>query len=79
MNRVISKDGTTLAYDRLGSGPALILVSGAFGVRRHPTTAQLAGCCRQILPSSTTTAGAGATAKTRRRMPSSVRLRILKR
>jgi len=28
MSRVISKDGTTIAYDRLGSGPAVILVGG---------------------------------------------------
>lgn len=42
MNKVTSKDGTTIAYDQLGSGPALILVTGAFGVRRHPIMAQLA-------------------------------------
>lgn len=29
MEHVTSADGTTIAYDRLGSGPALILVSGA--------------------------------------------------
>ncbi len=28
MHRVISKDGTPLAYDRLGAGPAVILVGG---------------------------------------------------
>jgi pimeloyl-ACP methyl ester carboxylesterase len=28
-----SKDGTTIAYDRLGSGPALVLVNGALSVR----------------------------------------------
>ncbi len=28
MDTVISKDGTTIAFDRLGSGPAVILVSG---------------------------------------------------
>ena len=28
METVTSKDGTTIAYDRLGSGPAVILVSG---------------------------------------------------
>jgi len=42
MNKVTSKDGSTIAYDQLGSGPALILVTGAFGVRRHPIMAQLA-------------------------------------
>lgn len=29
MERVISKDGTPIAFDRFGSGPALILVDGA--------------------------------------------------
>jgi pimeloyl-ACP methyl ester carboxylesterase len=28
MNQVTSKDGTTIAFDQLGSGPAVILVSG---------------------------------------------------
>src|SRR6476661_7482471 len=28
MNTVQSKDGTTIAYDKLGSGPALILICG---------------------------------------------------
>ena len=30
MKKVTSKDGTTIAFDQLGDGPALILVSGAF-------------------------------------------------
>jgi pimeloyl-ACP methyl ester carboxylesterase len=30
MNRVTSKDGTSIAYDRQGNGPAVILVGGAF-------------------------------------------------
>jgi pimeloyl-ACP methyl ester carboxylesterase len=30
MNRVTSKDGTAIAFDRHGSGPAVILVGGAF-------------------------------------------------
>jgi pimeloyl-ACP methyl ester carboxylesterase len=29
MNTVVSKDGTTITYDRRGSGPALVLVDGA--------------------------------------------------
>ena len=28
MEQVISKDGTTIVFDRLGTGPAIILVSG---------------------------------------------------
>ena len=43
MNQVISKDGTVIAFDRLGEGPALILVGGAFQHRAiDPRTAQLA-------------------------------------
>jgi len=30
MNQVICQDGTVIAFDRLGKGPALILVGGAF-------------------------------------------------
>jgi pimeloyl-ACP methyl ester carboxylesterase len=30
MEKVISKDGTQIAYDRTGRGPALIIVAGAF-------------------------------------------------
>jgi dihydrofolate reductase len=33
MPQVTSKDGTVIAYDRLGQGPALILVGGAFQYR----------------------------------------------
>ncbi|HZH74528.1 MAG TPA: hypothetical protein VEY88_00760 [Archangium sp.] len=29
MDKVISKDGTPIAYEKTGSGPALILVDGA--------------------------------------------------
>ena len=32
---VISKDGTTIALDQSGTGPALILVTGALGTRSH--------------------------------------------
>src|SRR5919106_5798448 len=44
MNRVTSKDGTSIAYDRLGSGPAVILVGGAFVDRSEnaPLAAELA-------------------------------------
>ena len=33
MNTVRSKDGTTIAFDRSGSGPALILIGGAMSNR----------------------------------------------
>jgi pimeloyl-ACP methyl ester carboxylesterase len=33
MANVVSKDGTRIAYDRTGKGPAIIIVNGAFGFR----------------------------------------------
>jgi alpha-beta hydrolase superfamily lysophospholipase len=33
MNTATSRDGTTIAFDRTGDGPAVILVAGAFGDR----------------------------------------------
>lgn len=33
---VRSADGTTIAYDRIGSGPSLIVIGGAFNDRRSP-------------------------------------------
>ncbi len=39
---VASKDGTTIAFDQYGQGPAVILVTGALGVRSpHPISRQL--------------------------------------
>ena len=43
MQKVLSKDGTPIAFDRWGQGPALILVSGALSHRAiTPVAAQLA-------------------------------------
>ena len=43
MNKVTSKDGTTIAFDKSGEGPALILVGGAFEQRVFDSeTAKLA-------------------------------------
>ena len=33
MKKVISKDGTKIAYDKLGDGPVIILVDGALCYR----------------------------------------------
>lgn len=33
MNRVVSADGTPIAYERSGTGPALVLIGGAFSDR----------------------------------------------
>ncbi|RIQ14458.1 alpha/beta fold hydrolase [Jiangella rhizosphaerae] len=43
MHTTSSPDGTTLAFDRTGDGPALVLVAGAFGTRDHPSLTGLAG------------------------------------
>jgi len=44
MSTVTSKDGTKIAFDTVGSGPAVIVVDGAMSYRRafDPTLAQLA-------------------------------------
>ncbi len=43
MDTVTSKDGTTIAFDRSGEGPAIVLVGGAFQHRAiDPSTARLA-------------------------------------
>jgi pimeloyl-ACP methyl ester carboxylesterase len=43
MHTVTSRDGTTIAFDRAGEGPAIIMVDGALGQRAfNPTAAQLA-------------------------------------
>jgi pimeloyl-ACP methyl ester carboxylesterase len=48
MNQVMSKDGTAIAFDRSGKGPAVILVGGAFQYRAiDPPTAQLAALLAQ--------------------------------
>lgn len=45
MNHVTSKDGTSIAYDRQGSGPAVILVGGGLddGSENAPLAPELAG------------------------------------
>lgn len=41
MQSVKSKDGTTIAFDRTGKGPVIVLVGGALGTRSHPMQEQL--------------------------------------
>jgi pimeloyl-ACP methyl ester carboxylesterase len=43
MNTVISKDGTQIAFDKTGEGPAVILVNGALVYRAHWGHGQLTG------------------------------------
>ena len=48
MKKVQSKDGTTIAFDQYGQGPAIIVVGGAFQHRAiDPATAQLAALLAQ--------------------------------
>lgn len=48
MNQIMSNDGTVIAFDRSGQGPAVILVGGAFQYRAiDPPTAQLAALLAQ--------------------------------
>src|SRR4051794_9319750 len=42
MPTVTSEDGTRIAYDRSGAGPALILVGGALGYRKFKKFEQIA-------------------------------------
>jgi pimeloyl-ACP methyl ester carboxylesterase len=42
MNTLVSKDGTTIAYDRRGNGPALVLVDGALCTRAQGPMPDLA-------------------------------------
>jgi pimeloyl-ACP methyl ester carboxylesterase len=41
MQTVTSKDGSRIAYDRVGSGPTVVLVAGALGYRKFPQMQQL--------------------------------------
>ena len=42
MEEIRSRDGTRIAFDRLGEGPPLILVFGAFSYRKFPKSVELA-------------------------------------
>ena len=42
MNTLSSRDGTTIAYDEQGEGPALILVDGALTVHSSGSGSELA-------------------------------------
>lgn len=47
MDTITSKDGTKIAYDKTGQGPAIILVGGAFSYRKFPAVMQLANLLSQ--------------------------------
>lgn len=42
MKQVTSRDGTTIAYDQAGSGPAVIMVGGAWSYRKYPGNVEMA-------------------------------------
>ncbi len=42
MQTISSKDGTSIAFDQLGQGPAVVFVAGATGSRSHAAFQQLA-------------------------------------
>ena len=47
MKTVTSKDGTTIAFDKQGEGPAMILVDGAMGTRASGSKPELAALLAQ--------------------------------
>ena len=47
MQTVTSNDGSTIAYDRSGSGPVVILIGGALGFRQFSKMQELAGLLSQ--------------------------------
>ncbi|MFC5651180.1 hypothetical protein ACFPYJ_19120 [Paenibacillus solisilvae] len=69
MYKLISKDGTKIAYDKAGQGPALIMVAGAFSYRKFPGQVQLANLLSSTSRSTTMTAAAAAIAETHSHMP----------
>ena len=42
MSHVRSRDGTLIAFDRVGEGPAVVLVGGAFSYQGSPKMVELA-------------------------------------
>jgi hypothetical protein len=47
MQKVLSKDGTSLAFDMYGKGPVVILVDGAIETRSSPSKSVL---CKLLEP-----------------------------
>ena len=73
--RVTSADGTSIVFDRSGTGPAVVLVHGAFTGRAHPSCLKWRRFWHGGSPCSITTAGGGETAGTPSPTPSSARPR----
>ncbi len=60
MSKMISKDGTEIAYEKTAKGPALILVDGALCYRSFGPMSELARAARPDTSRSPLTTGAGA-------------------
>jgi hypothetical protein len=70
MPTVTSQDGTTIAFDKVGSGPAVILVNGAMAYRAFdPSMAHLANSLAHTSRSTTTTGAVVARAPTKSALP----------
>ncbi len=69
MKTVGSRDGKTIAMEQTGSGPALVLVGGAFSYRAHPASRTLASALASQFTVYNYDRPAAATAATPRRMP----------
>ena len=50
MRTVRSSDGTAIAFDRSGQGPALILVTGAIAARSNAASLAAHGGLRHVQP-----------------------------
>ena len=51
MSKITSKDGTSIAFEKLGDGPAVILVDGALCYRRLGPMAPIARINNKIIAS----------------------------
>ena len=78
MNTVTSRDGTRIAYEKHGRGPALIIVLGALCDRNFASTPHLVEVLARISRSTTTTGVARVTVATRSRMLWNARSKILR-
>jgi hypothetical protein len=76
MNTLKSKDGTAIAFDEQGDGPALILVDGAMTTRSSGSKPELARLLAQHFTVTPTTVGAGVTVGTPSHTRSNARSRI---
>ena len=75
MNTVTSKDGTHIAYDKLGEGPPLVLIGGAFNTRTFGPNGGLAPLLAERFTVINYDRRAGATARTPPLTPWSARSR----